>query len=245
MADEKPTSRRILLIAGIALLSALVGFGGGWAATLTGANRNATEGVIREYILANPEILPEAMDRLHARETATQLGAIRQSMTAPFPGAVLGNPQGKIVLVEFSDYACGYCRHSVADVDALIAANPDLKVVLREFPILSPQSVDAARMALAAAEQGRFEAFHKAMFAAGKPSPQAIEQAARKAGMDLERARKFAASKNVDAELQRNQTMAEKMGFNGTPSWVIGEQAFSGAVGRDALAEAIADAREG
>lgn len=245
MAEQKSALRRILPLAGIALLSAALGFAGGWAATLTGANRDATEGVIREYLLANPEILPEAIDRLQAREAAKRLGTVQEALTTPFPGAVLGNPRGKIVLVEFSDYACGYCRHSVADVEALIAANPDLKVVLREFPILSPQSADAARMALAAAEQGRFAAFHKTMFETGRPSPQAIEQAARKAGMDLERARKVMASKKVEAELQRNQAIADKLGISGTPSWVIGEQAFSGAVGRDALAKAIADARKG
>ena len=244
MSEERTAALRILSIAGIALLAAALGFAGGWAASFTGMNRNATEKVVREYILDNPEILPEAIDRLQARETASQLGEIRQAVVTPFPGAVLGNPDGKVVLVEFSDYACGYCRHSVPDIDALIVANPDLKVVLRELPILSPQSADAARMALAAAEQGRFEAFHKAMFASGRPSPQTIEQAAKQAGLDLERARKAAASREVEAELQRNRAMAAQMGFNGTPSWVIGDQAFSGAVGRKALAKAIAAARK-
>jgi protein-disulfide isomerase len=242
MAEEKTAVRRILPILGIAILSAAFGFTGGFAASFTGVNRDKTEGVVREYILANPEILPEAINRLHARETAGQIGAIRQTVTTPFPGAVLGNPKGKVVLVEFSDYACGYCRHSVADVEALIAGNPDLKVVLREFPILSPQSADAARWALAAAEQGRFAAFHKAMFAIGRPSPEAIAQAAQQADLDMDRARKVAASQEVEAELQRNQAMAERMGFNGTPSWVIGDQAFSGAVGREELAKAIASA---
>ncbi|WP_324740883.1 DsbA family protein [Tsuneonella sp. CC-YZS046] len=244
MADEKTAALRILSTAGIALLAAALGFAGGWAASFTGMNRDATEKVVRDYILDNPEILPEAIERLQARESASQLGEIRQAVLTPFPGAVLGNPAGKVVLVEFSDYACGYCRHSVADIDALIAANPDLKVVLRELPILSPQSADAARMALAAAEQGRFEAFHKAIFQIGRPSPEAIEQAAKQAGLDLERARKVAASKEVEAELQRTQAMAARMGFNGTPSWVIGDQAFSGAVGREALAKAIAAARK-
>lgn len=244
MTEEKSAAMRILSIAGIALLAAALGFAGGWAASFTGMNRSATEKVVREYILNNPEILPEAIDRLHARETAGQLGEIRQALVTPFPGAVLGNPSGKVVLVEFSDYACGYCRHSVPEIDALIAANPDLKVVLREFPILSPQSADAARMALAAAEQGRFAAFHKALFAMGRPSPEAIEQAAKQVGLDLERARKIAASKEVEAELQRNRALAERLGFNGTPSWVIGDKAFSGAVGRDELAKAIAAARK-
>lgn len=244
MAEEKPLSARLPALAGIATLSAALGFAGGWAAPLTGLTRSATETVVHDYILAHPEILPQAMERLQARETASRMGPIRKIVETPFPGAFLGNPQGTVVLVEFSDFACGYCRQSVADLEALIAQNKDLKVVMREFPILSQASVDAAKMALAAAEQGKFAAFHKAMFTAGRPSPQTIEQAAKQAGLDLPRARKFAASPTVEAEIGRNQAIGERMGFNGTPSWVIGDQAFSGAVGRRALADAIAAARK-
>jgi hypothetical protein len=151
-----------------------LGAAGGW---LGGSQRvgwrksAAIEEVVRDYILAHPEILPEAMENLRERETGKQLEAVAGKLETPFPGAVLGNPQGKVTLVEFTDFACTYCRASVADVEALIAANPDLKVVVRELPILSPQSADAARMGLAAAEQGKYPAFHKAMFAAGRPDP--------------------------------------------------------------------------
>ena len=108
------------------------------------------------------------------REQLARIEPLRTELERPFPGAVLGNPQGKVTLVEFTDYACTYCRQSVADVDALIAANPDLKVVMREYPILSPESVDAARMALAAAQQERYPQFHAAMFRRGPPSAQTI-----------------------------------------------------------------------
>src|SRR5690606_28198833 len=91
-------------------------------------------------------------------------------------------------LVEFSDYACTFCRQSLKDVDTLIAGNPDLRVVIREYPILRPESIDAARMALAAAQQGKYRAFHDAMFELGPPSEQSIEAAARKAGLDLQQA---------------------------------------------------------
>src|SRR3546814_2608700 len=83
-----------------------------------------------------------------------------------FPGAVLGNPDGKVTLVEFSDYACGYCRKSLPDVAELMKNNPDLRIVIRELPIISPHSPEAAKMALAAAEQGKFSQFHEAMYAA-------------------------------------------------------------------------------
>lgn len=244
MADEKSTPLRLPALAGIAILSAALGFAGGWVAPLTGLTRGATEQVVHDYILDHPEVLPQAMERLQARETASRMAPIRKIVETPFPGAFLGNPQGTVVMVEFSDFACGYCRQSVADVEALIAQNKDLKVVMREFPILSPASVDAAKMALAAAEQGKFAAFHKAMFAAGRPSAQTIEQAAKQAGLDLPRARKFAASPVVEAEIGRNHAIGERMGFNGTPSWVIGNQAFSGAVGKRTLADAVAAARK-
>ena len=152
---------------------------------------------------------------------------------------MLGNPAGSITLVEFTDYACGYCRASVPEVEALIAANPELKVVIRELPILAPTSADAARWALAAAEQGKFEAFHKAMFAAGRPAADTIEGAATRAGLDLARARKTIAEPRVEAEIKRNLDLARQLRIDGTPSWVIGEQLLAGAVGRQVLQDAI------
>lgn len=254
MTDHSSAGRNKLLILLMCLLLALAGGVAGWlwqsqrladgpAARLAAADRKAIEQVVRDYILAHPEILPEAMENLQKRETAQQLSGM-QDIEKPFPGAVLGNANGKVTLVEFSDFACTYCRHSVADVDALISENPDLKVVIRELPILSPASADAARMALAAAEQGRYAAFHRAMFAAGRPDPATIEAAARAAGLDLERARQVMAQPRIKAELERNLDFARKLGFNGTPSWVVGEQTLAGAVGKDVLAKAIAEARD-
>ncbi len=213
------------------------------AAALSAGNRTAIEKVVRDYILENPEILPEAMENLHKRENTKRLAAIRDEVHTPFAGAVLGNPDGAVTLVEFTDFACGYCRQSVGDIDALIAANPDLRIVIRELPILSPHSVDAARMALAAAEQGKYAAFHRAMFAIGRPGPETIQAAARQAGLDMDRARAAIGSPRVDAELNRNVDYARQLGFDGTPSWIAGDQLYSGAIGQDRLAEAIGKAR--
>src|SRR5690606_17245635 len=101
-----------------------------------------------------------------------------------------------------TDFACGYCRQSVAEVDALIAAHPDLRVVIREIPILSPESADAAKMALAAAQQGKYAAFREAMFAAGRPGAATIAGAARAAGLDMDRARKAIADPRIQAEIE-------------------------------------------
>lgn len=225
-------------LAAFGLVVALFGAAGGWLASWVTMGK-----VVHSYVLDHPEILPQAMENLRKTEDAKQLAGVRGDIEKPFPGAILGNPNGKVVIVEFADYACGYCKRSVADLNALIAENPDLKVVVRELPILSPRSADAAKMAMAAAEQGKYPAFHNAMYEMGQPDARTIEAAATAAGMDLNRARRTITDPRFDAEIARNMGLARQLGFQGTPSWVIGERLLSGAVGKDALATAIADAK--
>jgi protein-disulfide isomerase len=221
------------------LLAVLGGFAGAAAWDFSGFGGLAT----RDYLFAHPEVLPEAVNRYQAQQRQAQLAPVRDQLQTPFPGAVLGNPQGTLTLVEFADYACTYCRQSVADVQRLIAGNPDLRVVIREYPILRPESVDAARMGLAAAQQGKFAAFHEAMYALGPPSKATIEQAARQAGIDLAVADKAIASGLYDSFLQSNIALASRIGIDGTPGWVIGDRIIDGAVGLAALGEAVAEAR--
>ena len=220
-------------------LAVPAGFGGAALWNVSGLGNRATH----DYLLANPEILPQAIGVLQKREQAKRIAPLRADLERPFPGAVLGNPAGKVTLVEFSDYACTYCRASVADVDALIAANPDLKVVVREYPILHPESVDAARMALAAAQQGRYAAFHEAMYRLGPPSAQTIDAAAQAAGVDLAEAKQAIGAGAFDSQLQTNVGMAQVLGITGTPGWVVGERMLTGALGRGAIGDAIAEAR--
>mgnify|MGYP000488164314 CR=1 FL=1 len=166
MAETEPKSRSPWVIFAL-IIVALIGGLGGW---LLGSrqparpDKAAIEEVVRNYILEHPEILPQAMERLQARQNGKQVAEAGTALTAAYPGAVLGNPNGTVTLVEFTDYACGYCRASVPEVEALIAANPDLKVVIREWPIFEGSDV-ASRMALAAGLQGKYAAFHDAMFA--------------------------------------------------------------------------------
>ncbi len=225
----------------ITLCIALVaGFAGAAAWDYTGLGPDRT----REALLANPEILPEAMQELQRRDMLARIEPLRDELEAPFPGAVLGNPDGEITLVEFTDYACGYCRQSLEHVQQVIAAHPDVRVVIREYPILSAGSADAARMALAAAEQGRFEQFHNAMFAAENLSAENIEQAARRSGIDLAKARASIDAGLFEGQLQNNMFLAQNMGVSGTPAWVVGDQVLSGAVGPDTLGAAIDEARD-
>ena len=244
MTFETPANRWTSL--GLAALCLIIGAGGGWwwqARHIGGASKAAIETVVHDYLLEHPEVLPAAMEALQKKEDGKRLGGIRADVEKAWPGEVLGNPQGKVTLVEFTDFACTYCRHSVADVEALIAANPDLKVVLRQLPIIAPASADAARMGLAAAEQGKYAAFHKAMFAAGHPDKATIDAVARSVGIDLARAARVIADPRIEDELSRNIDLARQLGFNGTPAWVVGNAVISGAVGEEKLAKAIAEAR--
>ncbi|MGX7896232.1 DsbA family protein [Tsuneonella sp. HG222] len=221
-----------------------IGLLGGFAgAALWGLTPYAGQST-RTYLMANPEILPEAMGVLDQRQRQARIEPVRDQLELAFPGAVLGNPDGAVTLVEFSDYACGYCRASVPDVKALVAANPDLRIVMKEFPILRPESADAARMALAAAQQGKYAAFHDAMFDLGNPTAETIAAAARAAGVDLAKANAAIAAGQFDPFLQDNHELAAKLGIGGTPGWVIGDRVIDGAVGEEELAKAVAEARK-
>jgi protein-disulfide isomerase len=222
------------------VLAVIGGFAGAAAWQASGLGGSST----RDYLLAHPEVLPEAMSRYQVQQRQAQLAPVREQLQTPFPGAVLGNPAGKVTLVEFSDYACTYCRQSVADVQQLIAANPDLRVVVREFPILRPESVEAARMGLAAAQQGKFAAFHDAMYALGPPNKATIEQAAKQAGVDLAEANKAIGTGIYDSFLKTNISLASRIGLTGTPGWVVGNRILDGAVGLAALGGAIEEARK-
>jgi protein-disulfide isomerase len=222
----------------VAIVALVFGFAGAALWSFSGLGDART----RAYLLDNPEILPEMAERYQAREAQGRLADLAGEVTAPFPGAVLGNPEGTVTLVEFTDYGCTYCRMSQPDVARLVEAHPDLRVVVREWPIFQGSEA-AARMALAAADQGKFAAFHVAIFEHGPPDAASIERAARAAGLDLEAARAFAASDEVSFELAKNAGFAERLGFSGTPSWVIGDRVLEGAVGYEGLAQALAEAR--
>ncbi len=214
------------------------------AAGISKSERAATEAIVRAYVLDNPEIITEAVGILQKRETLKRLESAGGALTKPFAGAVGGNPDGAITLVEFTDYNCGYCRASVGEIAKLVAANKDVRIVYREVPILAESSRDAARWALAAAKQGKHKVFHDALFAGGPVSDASIRAAVARAGLDITRAEKDAASAEVKAEIDGNLTMMQQIGFNGTPTFIIGDQIIDGAVGHEVLTAAVEKARK-
>ncbi|PZT88519.1 MAG: DsbA family protein [Citromicrobium sp.] len=218
------------------LLALACGFAGAAAWSFSGLGNGQT----RDYLVANPDILPEMAEAFQRQQISDRLASVSDEVREPFPGAVLGNPQGSQTLVKFTDYGCTYCRMSVADTDRLLRENPDLRVVVREWPIFEG-SEGAARMALAAAKQGKFADFYHAMFELGPPSDESVAAAARRAGLDLEQARRDATSQDITTELAQNQAYGQSLGFTGTPSWIAGDEVLEGAVGYDTLKAALAD----
>ena len=217
-----------------ALIALVFGFAGAALWSLSGLGNGQT----RDYLLANPQILPEMAEAYQRGDAQNRLAQIADEVKQPFPGAVLGNPDGSKVLVKFTDYGCTYCRQSVAAIDKLIATDPELKVVVREWPIFDG-SEQAARMALAAAKQGKYPAFYHAMFEQGPPSEAGIARAAQIAGLDIAAAEAFAQSDEATAELAKTMAFARTLQFTGTPSWVAGGEVIEGLVPAERLAKAL------
>jgi protein-disulfide isomerase len=246
-------------LGGAFLLSALLG-AGLFAAIQSmvpamQTDRAATEAVVRDYILAHGEILPEAMQRLEQRQMAERaktmsaapkyVAANRAKILDPYAGALQGNPKGDVTIAAYLDYNCGYCRASLPALAELVAKDPNVRIVYREFPVLGQSSVTAARWALAAAEQGKFMEFHKALYADG-PDEAGLAKAAAKAGLDTALAKKTIAAPRVQAEIEKNLKIAMDLGSGGaTPFWVVGDQVVAGLVDYDRLAAAVAAARKG
>ncbi len=199
---------------------------------------------VRAAILADPEIIPDAITRMQDREVAKLLASNREAIETPFAGAWAGAEDGDVVLVEFFDFACPYCRQGHADVARLLAEDPKLKVVWRDFPVLGETSERFARASLSAARQGRYRAFLDAAFdREGRLAEQDFIPAVRKARLDERQLVEDLKDPAIAAEIESNLGLARALGLTGTPSYVIGDRIVSGAVGIDELRKAIADAR--
>jgi protein-disulfide isomerase len=196
--------------------------------------------VVRQAMLDDPQILVDAADVLRDRQYAPTLSNTRTQIEVPFASSWKGAEKPEVVLVEFYDYACPYCKASNPHVDQLVRENPKLRVVYRELPILGPNSVEAARLSLAASKAGRFHQFHNALYAAGRPAPDTNAAAARIANIPATPAEDAA----IEAELKKNFQLAGQLGATGTPLFVVGDRVLSGAVGYEALKKAVEDAQK-
>jgi len=195
--------------------------------------------IVRQGLMNDPQILVDTADALRDRQFAPAIAQNKVSLETPFASSWKGSAKPDVVLVEFYDYACPYCKASNPHVEQLIKEDPGLRVVYRELPILGPESVNAARLSLAASKAGKFSVFHDALYDAGRPAPETNGKAAQAAGI-------AAAPSNdpaIEAELKRNFQLAGQLGASGTPLFVVGDRVLNGAVGYEMLKKAIADAR--
>lgn len=220
---------------------------------LSPAQKLAVETIVRDYLRDHPEMILEALQNLEQRREAEQQERARQ-MLAERRGELIndpatpveGNPKGDVTLVEFFDYRCGYCKSVSATVAEVVRQDGNVRLVLKEFPILGPASVVASRAALAAWRQDRakYLPFHKAMMdAKGDLTESRVLQIATGLGLDADRLAKGMQAPEINTALQRNLELAKALEINGTPAFVIGEQVVPGAIGADGLKQLIAEAR--
>jgi protein-disulfide isomerase len=219
--------------------------------------RGEIEKIVRDYLVAHPEVLQEAMTELDKRQTAAESekhkDAVKQNAQALFssPRQVnLGNPQGNVTFVEFFDYNCGYCKRAMDDMLTLLKDDPKLKIVLKEFPVLGPGSVEAAQVAVAVRMQDKtgkkYLEFHQKLLGGRGQADRAHALAvAKDIGMNMAQIDKDMQSPEVKATLEENFKLAEQLGLNGTPSYVIGDNVIVGAVGLPALQQSINTTRCG
>ena len=227
------------------------------AQSFSDVQRSDIEKIVREYIISHPEVLEEAMNELSKRQAAAESEkhqvTIAKNADTIFNsprGVTIGNKDGDVTFVEFFDYNCGYCKRAMADMMEIMKADPKLKVVLKEFPVLSQGSVEAAQVAVAVRMQDpsgkKYLDFHQKLLGGRGPADKARAlQAAKEAGLDTAKIEKDMQSPEVKATIAENFKLAEDMGMNGTPSYVIGKQVVVGAVGLDGLKEKISVARCG
>lgn len=208
---------------------------------------------IREYLIANPEVLVEAMQELE-RKQDTQRESQAQKAIDGQQAALLrdpetpvtGNPDGDVTIVEFSDYQCPYCKKAHAAVKAALAADGKVRLVYKDLPILGEASKIAAVAALASMKQGKHDAFHDALMTnTAKLDDGRIFEIAASVGIDVDRLKADMGDPRIKGVIDRNMALAQELGVRGTPAFVVGKQFVPGAVDAAALKQLIAQARKG
>ena len=262
MAKESSSPQGMLAAALVAALVALAVNGGfyffgrdiGGSSAVSQAQKKDLEQTIRNYLVQNPEVLVEmqtvferrqADARQEARQTAITENAT--DLFRPGDGLIAGNPDGDVTVVEFFDYNCGYCRRAFKDLAKLIETDKNVRVVLKEFPIFGEPSEAAARAAIAAQKQGKYFEMHRALLETpGRASKEKALEIAEKLGLDTDQLQKDMEAAEVDQVIKQTAALAEKMGLEGTPFYLVGDKAIPGAPENlyDLFVENVAEIRK-
>lgn len=226
-----------------------------WAADETPARSKADveaiEGIIRDYLLRNPQVIVDALQALERRQEAEKAARVKETivrrraeLSEDSSSPVGGNERGDVTVVEFFDYRCPHCRNAARALAELVAEDRGVRVVYKEFPILGPDSHFAARAALAAQLQGRYEAFHRALMAEGTLNRSRVLELATSVGLDTARLEKDMQSPDIGSAIRRTYALAEALSINATPAFIIGDELRLGALDQDALRALVGRARE-
>jgi protein-disulfide isomerase len=223
------------------------------AAEMTASQREAIEGVVHDYLMHNPDVLIEALrgaeDKLNREadsKAATVLSDRRSEIFDDPATPVGGNPRGDVTIVEFFDYRCPYCKQVLPSLQTLLKEDRQLRFIYKEMPVLGPASAVAARAALAAQRQGKYEAFHVAMMGTkGQINEDTVYKVAASVGLDVDRLKQDMAAPDIERSLKANLALAEALNIRGTPGFIIGDHIVPGALDLDNLKGMVADARKG
>ncbi|MCB5175941.1 MULTISPECIES: DsbA family protein [Microvirga] len=224
-------------------------------APFTDQQRQAIGEIVRDYLLKNPEVLTEVIGELEKRQAeaqqVAQAGALKETretlLNAPH-SFVVGNPSGDVTLVEFFDYNCGYCKRAMEDVQTLVKNDSKLRVVLKDFPVLGPDSVEASRVSLAVGKQLKgdklFDFHTKLMGTRGRVNGEKALATAKEMGVDMARLQKDMQSPDIQKALQENMELGDKLSLTGTPAFIVGDSVIPGAVGLEPLKQVVANVRQ-
>jgi protein-disulfide isomerase len=241
---------RVVYLIAIALLMALPIFSQKRGKTVYDENKTRIEKIVREYILKNPSIIRDAIDLLQAQEAEKKLTLAAENLKrysseiySEKDSPVAGNPKGDVTVVTFFDYNCGYCKKSLSALQTLIAKDPAVKVIYKEFPILGADSVLAAQAALAAKRQGKYDQFHQALLGLDQVNEETIRSTAEQLAINYETLVKDMTDPQVQEELSRNTRLAMALDINGTPAYIIGDLIIPGAIDLDGLINRVSSQR--
>ncbi|HEY7763639.1 MAG TPA: DsbA family protein [Aestuariivirgaceae bacterium] len=235
-----------------AAMSLLVFAQGAAAQEFSDQQKQEIEKLIKEYLISNPEVIKEAIQELERRQLQAAneaakktIGERAKEIYRAEEDLVLGNAAGEVAVVEFFDYNCGYCKRAIPEIEKLIQSDKNVKVIIKEFPILGAGSIIAAKAALASRLQGKYAEFHAALTGFdGVKDEESVMQVATQLGLDVTKLKADMESDAVAEVIRRNYSLAEALSINGTPSFIIDDALEPGYVSFDVLAQHVATVRQ-
>jgi len=244
------SARTALLLAGVAVTALMAAPASAQDASFNDSQKAEIESVIKSYLMENPEIIADAMNELRVkqeREMQEQAKAKLSEYNDFFQSAelpVVGNPEGDVTVVEFFDYNCGYCKKALPDIQALLEADDNVRIVLMDMPILGPSSLTASKFALAAKKQDKYFEYHTALMEfQGSKDEASLKKIATDIGLDAEKLAQDAESPEIQDMINENVTIAQEIGVRGTPGFIVGDELYRGYIGEEALIKSVQDQR--